>query len=215
MTTADIRQIIATAVAREEKTGELRARLNEALPELRQRLDIPGPDPVDALLAFIESYIASVPGCLNLVTAVSRRLGFYDYAAPFLNIAEDFFLAPPEDLPDTGGLALLLDEAFLAHRLLEEINDNHLRHLGRPLLPLDMTEANTVVHHLLGDALATRLEQLVQYTASRLLDKEHLWGRVRELPGSETSPQPGFDSDSLGVPGQVVRLKLSGLTPSL
>ena len=211
MTTADIRQIIAGAVAREQETGELRARLAAALPGLQQRLDIPGPEPVDALLAFIESYIASVPGCLNLVTAVSRRLGFYDYAAPFLNIAEDFFLAPPEDLPESGGLALLLDEAFLAHRLLEEINDHHLRHLARPLLPLDMTEANTVVHHLLGDALATRLERLVQFTAARLLDKEHLWRRVRDLPGSETAPQPGFESASLGTPGQTVRLKLAGL----
>ena len=211
MTTADIRQIIARAVTRERETGELRARLAAALPRLEKRLEIPGPEPVDVLLAFIESYIASVPGCLNLVTAVSRRLGFYDYAAPFLHIAEDFFLAPPEDLPDAGGLALLLDEAFLAHRLLEEINDHHLRHLGRPLLPLDMTEANTVVHHLLGDALATRLERLVQFTAARLLNKEHLWQRVRDLPGSETAPQPGFESTSLGMPGQTVRLKLAGL----
>ncbi len=211
MTTADIRQIIATAVAHERETGALRARLTTALPGLSERLDIPGPEPVDALLDFIESYIASVPGCLNLVTAVSRRLGFYDYAAPFLHIAEDFFLAPPEDLPDTGGLALLLDEAFLAHRLLEEINDHHLRHLGRPLLPLDMTEANTVVHHLLGDTLATRLERLVQFTTERLLDKEHLWQQVSELPGSETAPQPGFESTSLGTPGQTVRLKLAGL----
>ena len=107
MTTADIRQIISSAVAREQETGELRSRLAKALPELSERLEIPGPEPVDALLAFIESYIASVPGCLNLVNAVSRRLGFYDYAAPFLHIAEDFFLAPPEDLPETGGLALL------------------------------------------------------------------------------------------------------------
>lgn len=215
MTTADIRQVIAAAVAREQDSGELRTRLTAALPELRQKLEIPDPQPVDALLAFIESYIASVPGCLNLVTAVSRQLGFYEYAAPFLNIAEDFFLAPPEDLPDTGGLALLLDEAFLAHRLLEEINDNHLRHLGRPLLPLDMTEANTVVHHLLGDALATRLEQLVQFTASRLLDKEHLWRRVSDLPGSETTPVPGFDSDSLGMPGRSVRLKVAGLSTAV
>ena len=74
-----------------------------------------------------------------------------------------------------------------------------------------MTEANTVVHHLLGDPLATRLEHLVQFTTARLLDKEHLWRRVSELPGSETAPQPGFESTSLGTPGQTVRLKLVGL----
>ena len=58
-------------------------------------------------------------------------MGFYDYAAPFLDTAEDYFLNPPQHLPADGGLEALLDEAFLAHRLLEEVNDHHIRHLQR------------------------------------------------------------------------------------
>jgi hypothetical protein len=210
MATSDIRDIIDLAVRHEQQTGALRLRLENTLPLLAKRLELPPEQPVEALMAFITSYIGSVPGCLNLVTAVGKQLGFYDYAAPFLHIAEDFFLAPPEELPEDGGLALLLDEAFLAHRLLEEINDHHIRHLGRTLLPLDMTEANIIVHHLLGETLANRLEQLVQYTTDRLLDKEHLWSKVRELPGSETAPLPGFESQSIGEPGNMIRLKLGG-----
>ena len=176
MTTADIRQIIATAVAHERETGALRARLTAALPGLSERLDIPGPEPVDALLDFIESYIASVPGCLNLVTAVSRRLGFYDYAAPFLHIAEDFFLAPPEDLPDTGGLALLLDEAFLAHRLLEEICPNHISYSGlQAVLKCLLAERVSVKNlNLILEAIAEiapharRAEQIAEHVRLRL-----------------------------------------------
>ena len=92
-------------------------------------------------------------------------------------MAEDYFLHPPEDLPADGGLEALLDEAFLAHRLLEEVNDHHIRHLQRPLLPLDMTEANIIVHHLLGDDLANALDQLVHETAAQLLEREHVWAR--------------------------------------
>lgn len=210
MATSDIRDIIDLAVRHERETGDLYLRLEKKLPQLNERLELPAEQPVAALIAFITSYIRSVPGCLNLVSAVSKQLGFYDYAAPFLHIAEDFFLAPPEELPEEGGLALLLDEAFLAHRLLEEVNDHHIRHLGRTLLPLDMTEANIIVHHLLGEALAGRLEQLVQYTTHRLLDKEHLWRKVRDLPGSETAPLPGFESQSISEPGKMIRLKLAG-----
>ncbi len=209
MSSADIREIIAAAVEQEHATNNLRQRLQGNIPQLADRLELPEEAPEEALLEFIINYIESVPGCINLVTAVSKQFGFHDYAAPFLHIAEDYFLQPPDEVPETGGLALLLDEAFLAHRLLEEVNDHHIRHVKRPLLPLDMTEANIIVHHLLGDPLASRLEQLVQYTASRLLEKEHVWEKVREIPGAAAMTEPLVDSQSLTRQAQTVRLRLT------
>jgi hypothetical protein len=136
-------------------------------------------------------------------------MGFYDYAAPFLDMAEDYFLHPPDDLPDDG-LGELLDEAFLAHRLLEEVNDHHIRHLQRPLLPVDMTEANVIVHHLLGDALANRLDQRVHDTAAKLLAREYVWERVRSLPASTASPPQLFKYDNLTWSARRIRLRLAG-----
>jgi hypothetical protein len=208
MSSSDIREIIATAVAQENATHNLRQRLQDNKPQLASRLELPEEAPEEALLEFITGYIESVPGCISLVTAVSKQFGFHDYAAPFLHIAEDYFLQPPDEVPETGGLALLLDEAFLAHRLLEEVNDHHIRHVQRPLLPLDMTEANIIVHHLLGDPLANRLEQLVQYTASRLLEKEHVWDKVRKIPGATAMTTPLMDSQSLTSRTHSVRLRL-------
>ena len=123
MSTQDIRETIEAAIRSEQDSGMFRARLTEELPRLQARLVLPEENPVDALLGFASSYIESVPAALTLVTALSRRLGFYDYAAPFLHMAEDFFLQPPKELADEAGLEALLDEAFLAHRLMEEIND--------------------------------------------------------------------------------------------
>jgi hypothetical protein len=118
-------------------------------------------------------------------------------------------LQPPEPLPQDGGLEALLDEAFLSHRLLEEVNDHHIRHLRRPLLPLDMTEANIIVHHLLGDEFATRLEELVQFTAAQLLDKEHVWQKVRDLPGSQAAGIPVVSTEDLVGTGRKIRLRLA------
>lgn len=208
MSASDIRKIISAALDQERQSGELRARLEQHLPQLRQKLVLPEEGASDALMAFISDYIESVPGCLTLVTAVSKRLGFHDYAAPFLHMAEDYFLQPPDVLPGDSGLEPLLDEAFLAHRLLEEVNDHHIRHLQRPLLPVDMTEANIIVHHLLGDEFATRLERLVEFTASGLLEREHVWQQLRDLPADETAPDPLLCSANLaGSPGQI-RLRL-------
>lgn len=204
-----IRDIIDAAIRSEHNSNALRSRLEQQLPLLRTKLVLPELEPLDALMAFILGYVKSVPGCLRLVTVVSKRLGFFEYAAPFLHMAEDYFLQPPEELPCDAGLEALLDEAFLAHRLLEEINDHHIRHLQRPLLPVDMTEANTIVHHLLGDSLATRLEQLVQFTASQLLRREYVWEQVRALTGAGGAPPPLMSSANLGERANKVRLRLA------
>jgi hypothetical protein len=213
MTTTGIRETIAAAADHERKTGQLRQNLERRLPELQEKLVLPTADPVDALMQFVHDYIESVPGFINLVTALSKRLGFYDYAAPFLHMAEDYFLQPPDELPTDTGLEALLDEAFLAHRLMEEVNDHHVRQMKQPLLPLDMTEANIIVHHLLGDELATRLERLVQFAASHLLDREYVWDRARELAGSEIAPAPLLCSNDLSGSPQKIRLRISGYSP--
>lgn len=192
MQTHQIRELIDGALAQEAEEGAYAQVLSGRLPELRQNLVMPDEEPVEALLRFVQRYIRSVPSCLRLVTAVSKRQGFYDYAAPFLRLAQDYFLQPPEAVVGATGMEALLDEAFLAHRLLEEINDHHIRHLQRPLLPLDMTEANIIVHHLLGDAFALRLEQLVAMTAQDLLRHEHLWESVKaqSAPGYSAMELP-------------------------
>lgn len=223
MVATGIRDKIDAALRMESDTRQLSKRLEQELPQLHFKLVMPDNGPVAGLMEFITDYVSSVPGCLQLVTAVSKSLGFYDYAEPFLSKAQDYFLHPPADLPQDGGLEALLDEAFLAHRLLEEVNDHHIRHLQRPLLPVDMTEANIIVHHLLGDKLANRLDQLVHETASQLLQREYVWTRVRSLPGNEmqdnTTPGhepvaaiPASPNELTRSPRQV-RLRLANQAP--
>lgn len=210
MVAAIIRAKISAAVTAEAENGRLRRHLEQQLPLLRSKLVLPEQEPVVALLRFITDYIASVPGCLQLVTAVSKQMGFYDYAAPFLDMAQDYFLHPPQELPSDNGLEGLLDEAFLAHRLLEEVNDHHIRHLRRPLLPVDMTEANVIVHHLLGDALANALDQKVQHTAAQLLGREYVWTRVHAQPESAAPMGIPLRHNPLSGPSHRIRLRLAG-----
>ncbi len=209
MVSLGIRETIRAALRRENETHQLRSRIEQQLPQLQEKLVLPEQDPVSALMDFISGYIKSVPRCLRLVTVVSKRQGFFDYAAPFLSLAEGYFLQPRDELPQDGGLEALLDESFLALRLLEEVNDYHIRLLRRPLLPLDMTEANIIVHHLLGDSFATRMEQLVQLTASHLLHTEHKWDQVRDIPATVETAIPRFSSEKLTRSAEKIRLRLT------
>ncbi|MFK7975310.1 MAG: hypothetical protein AB8C02_04200 [Halioglobus sp.] len=201
-----IRELIEIAVEQESKHGRLNTVLRQRLPELESALVLPADAPVAALVRFVTRYIRSVPSCLRLVTAVSKRQGFFEYAAPFIRLAEDYFLQPPDEVGKSEGLEALLDEAFLAHRLLEEVNDSHIKHLQRPLLPFDMTEANIIVHHLIGDDLATRLEQLVDYTASGLLRHERAWQTVK---AGATSGYPELKRQELAPQLEEIRLRLA------
>lgn len=203
---SNIRAIIDAALAEESAHGALRDALTARLPELQEALVLPEDEPVAALLRFVTRYVRSVPSCLRLVTAVSKRQGFFAYAAPFIRLAEDYFLQPPDEVGPRNGLEELLDEAFLAHRLLEEVNDHHIKHVQQPLLPLDMTEANIIVHHLLGEGLASRLEQLVHYTANGLLRHEHIWEGVK---ANATSGYPELEAQDLEAEVLGIRLRLA------
>ncbi len=74
-----------------------------------------------------------------------------------------------------------MDESYLAQRLFEEINDQHIRHRSVALLPLDMTRSNIIVHHLIGDQLANRLNELVEHTVDRMIDRESVLRQGAEL----------------------------------
>lgn len=158
---ATIRQVIAEAVAREARTGALRRYFERRMKALMAKLELPEQNPLDALVEFTRKYIEYVPEFLDQVAGRARAAGLEKQVAPFLHMAEDFFLAPPDDLEGESDLHALLDEAFLAQRLIEEVNDRLLRSSGRPLVNVDMTRANIIAHHLVGEPLATRLELLV------------------------------------------------------
>jgi len=182
MGTATIRKIIANAKLQEQQSGSLRDFFNAHLPSLRERLLLPTDNAPAHLVRFVEQYIEYVPVFIDSVTRISRELEVYPYVSPFLHMAEDYFLTPPDELEQEAGLRGLLDEAFLAQRLIEEVNDRHIRHYRSPLLPVDMTRANVIVHHLIGDQLANRLDGLVEHTVQRLVDREHLFTQDLKLP---------------------------------
>lgn len=170
MNTAALRQLIDRAHQHEAATGQLARQLDGQLERLHPAIRLPVQDAQGVLGRFVAAYIAQVPDLLDAANAVAHEAGIEAQIKPVLKIAEQYFLQPPALMNGHDGLDGLLDEAYLAHRLVEEVNDLYIAQLGQPLIPLDTTVANLIAHQLIGEAFANQLDEAVHQTVEGLLN---------------------------------------------
>lgn len=171
----EIRQTIELAKSQEAKTGHLAQLLQEGMDQLHNAIELPEHNAVGSLVDFVVRYIEHVPDFLEAVSRLTHEAGIFDHTEAFVDIARDYFLKPPEIVDDHSGLDALMDEAYLAHRLMEEINDRFIGRCGIPLAPMDMTRANLIVHHLIGEPFANELDKAVQYSVELLMNQEQVF----------------------------------------
>jgi hypothetical protein len=169
-----IREIIRRARTESGQLDELQNLIRDSIPRLHGAIQLPARNGETVLTDFVFRYIEHVPNFIDALRGLTRDAGIYHYASIFLLQAEDFFLHPPAVLDSRRGLNALLHEAYLAHRLIEEINDRVVGRCGIPLAPMDMTRANLIVHQLIGEPFANDLDFVVHYTTELHMDKEAL-----------------------------------------
>ncbi|MNM76551.1 hypothetical protein D3C81_883780 [compost metagenome] len=171
MNTAALRELIQNAHRLEASHGHLARLIQSQLERLHPSISMDSGDSVGVLTRFVHAYIDQVPDFLEAADSVAREAGIEAQIAPVLNVAEQFFLSPPGLLNGHDGFDALLDEAYLAHRLVEEVNDRYIAHFGQPLIPLDTTVANLVAHQLIGEPLANQLDAAVHQASDTLQDE--------------------------------------------
>ena len=189
MNTAALRQLIQRAHQHEATTGQLARQLDTQLERLHPSIRLPVEDAQGVLARFVAAYIEQVPELLDAADAVAREAGIDAQIKPVLKIAEEYFLQPLALLNGHDGLDGLLDEAYLAHRLVEEVNDFYIAHLGQPLIPLDTTVANVIAHQLIGEPFANQLDEAVHHAVDEMLDEQVFQGSVQEYRTRLSNPQ--------------------------
>ncbi|MGS2723470.1 hypothetical protein ACVBEJ_06965 [Porticoccus sp. GXU_MW_L64] len=178
-----LRQAISAARQHEEQTGQLSQFLQGRIDGLHHSIQLPVKNSVPALLNFVIRYIEHVPEFIEAVSDIARKAGIEPSVEPVIRVACEFFLSPPgvmeQWLAEQNSLLALMDEAYLSHRLIEEVNDRYMTHLGAPLVPMDMTRSNLIVHHLIGEEFANQLDNAVE-------------GAVNELQHRDSPPLTSF-----------------------
>ena len=170
MNTAALRQLIQRAHQHKASTGQLARQLDAQLERLHPSIRLPVEDAQGVLERFVSAYIDQVPELLDAADAVACEVGITAQIKPVLKIAEEYFLQPQALLNGHDGLDGLLDEAYLAHRLIEEMNDRYIRQFGQALIPMDTTVANLIAHQLIGEEFANQLDDAVHQTVEGMLN---------------------------------------------
>jgi len=173
MNTAALREQISLAHQHEASTGQLAQQLEEKLPHLHPAITLAEGDRNIVMTRFVTAYVDLVPDLLDAANDVAREAGIESQVKPVLKIAEQFFLKPPAILAGHIGLDGLLDEAYLAHRLVEEVNDLYIKHFGQPLIPADTTVANVIAHQLIGETFANQLDEAVHHAVDEMLNEDN------------------------------------------
>jgi len=147
------------------------------LKSMHFSIQLPEQNTISSLVNFVIAYIDHVPDFIDAARTITKQASIAEYTEPFLKLAEDYFLKPPEIVNKHTGLLELMNEAYLAHRLIEEINDRFMMRTSIPLVPMDMTISNLIVHNLIGEPFSNELDEAVQYTADLTMIKEHVYLR--------------------------------------
>lgn len=131
-------------------------------------IHLPDDAPEKSLIAFAKDYIRQVPDALQACLTIALQAGIEPQLQPVFKAAGDPLRAVMEEPSSMG----LLSRAYLAHRLIEEINDRYILHFGRALTPTDTTVDNLVAYELLGAEEANYLDTQVAWVLEELLDDE-------------------------------------------
>lgn len=174
--TDKIRNKISQAKRREASQRALYSVLEKLPVTLHKNINLPVEQPVEALHAFILEYIDAVPNIIDAATQCATETSVFEHVAPFIHIAEQFFISPLASLcHDSDDIQGLLDEAYLAHRLIEEANDRFIDCVGYPLIPVDLTRSNIIVHSIIGEPYSNELDAIAQDLTERLLTSENIY----------------------------------------
>lgn len=166
-----IRHLIDSAKRRDGASAHLSRALSLRANQLHDAIKLPTQEAEQLLADFAVRYIGQVPEFIEAISEITKEAGIFDGILPLLNIASDYFLSPPEIVGEHAQLESMLYEAYLAHRLLEEVNDRFIGYCGIPLAPMDMTRANVIAHELIGEPFANELDQAVLFSAELLLNQ--------------------------------------------
>ncbi|MDR7091292.1 hypothetical protein [Cellvibrio fibrivorans] len=171
-----IRQLIQQAQEQDSATGKLLEFVECRKKRLHAAIKLPEQQAAKGLADFVVRYIKHVPDFIDAIRSMAHEAGIDKDVEPLLKIASDYFMSPPSIVDPHSQLEALLDEAYLAHRLLEEVNDRFMAKSGIPLAPMDMTVANVIAHELIGEPFANELDQAVLFSAELLLNEHGFEG---------------------------------------
>ena len=144
------------------------AYLNERVQYLHSSIRLREGDGTTALATFIERYVELVPDLITAFEDFLSSTGVRGAIAQQLAIAKEFLDVPNGVMSVEESLEANMYQAYLAHRLLEELNDELCANYNCPVVPVNMTRSNLIVHHIIGEPFANQIDGAIQLLNDKL-----------------------------------------------
>ncbi|WP_461537355.1 hypothetical protein [Spongorhabdus nitratireducens] len=158
MNTHPIRELIEEAKRHEQTTLQFKSLIDELMDDCSSLISIPADCNSELLYRFACDYIEQSVVLLEQFSEAARKSGTEDFVYPFLEVARSYLRSHKRNpiMED------LLDDAYLIHRVAEEINDISMAASGVPLVKLNSTWDSLIIHTLLGEDFANQLDFIVE-----------------------------------------------------
>lgn len=168
MNTINLRKSIEQARRLEEQNGQLAAQLSLKTASLHRAIKMPPENPVSVLLDFVIRYTEHVAEFVDVLSIIGINANCCEYTEAVVNFCTETFDQTPPLLKGQNALATLMAQAYIAHRVIEEVNEHFSQQCNEPLIPMDMTRSNLIIHQLIGEPLANQLDLVAQEVAEQL-----------------------------------------------
>lgn len=168
MTPEAVLHIIDQARRQEARSGTFLRLLREKAERLPATVQVDCDQPATCLFQFAVEYIEMAPRLIEYVDACAREAGSEELFAPFIQAATRYFTQPSVLLARYDGLDGLLIRAYLCHRLMEEMYENNRSIRTSQLVDVEATQANLLVHQLIGEPFANELDQSITITVLQI-----------------------------------------------
>jgi len=173
MNTIELRQSIERARLLEKQNGQLATQLSLKTSSLHHAIKMPPDNAVSVLLDFVVCYTEHVAEFVDVLSIIGINANCCEYTEAVVNFCTGTFDQPPTLLQGQSELATLMAQAYIAHRVIEEVNEHFSQQCNEPLIPMDMTRSNLIIHQLIGEPLANQLD-LVARDVTEQLERDYL-----------------------------------------
>lgn len=179
MVTQLIRQQIAQALALPHSNEIFAERMREIASAQNLSLDD------NAIAQYAElatKYINDTTDLLDACAFAAQQAGVAQQVMPLLELSGQYFLNTQDYIPDNYGLYGLLDDAYIAKNLLVQISALFQQYTGYPLLHISLDGDNALVRVIIGEPLASTLDQEVANTLQHTIVQQ----QANEMYGQQT-----------------------------
>lgn len=198
MELSKIRDEMEAAVRTEDETGAFRAIVAEAMVAKLPAKSVGDLDAlVSSAVATIRDFVLGAPTVVEAAMHAAQEAGVVERVQPIFETALQYMEEEVDFIPDSLGLAGVLDDAYLIYGLMQEMSERHRALAGRTLLPSSTFVIMQDIKRIIGDPTAARLEmaivafsrrQNVQQTIEQIYQRIGGEGLAMDMPSCVNMP---------------------------